>query len=105
MHINKKVFSWINKFIKVYTSHYCKLYIINYILMMYEEDWIVDGKFSKSILNKETLLLINQTTILQEYTNHLKSPYESTNVSLDFLEKNYHLETKGGIYNFLEKHS
>lgn len=79
-----------------------KLYVINFIILLYEEDWVVEADFDEKELNKETLLLINKSSIVENFTNTFPgSPTESPTISIDLLKANYELKTSGDIYNFL----
>ena len=78
-----------------------KLYVLNYILLLYDEEWVVDASFNKK-LNKETLMLINQhDTVFQEayYQHELIETDKLIKVIKDIFE----LETSGNIYNFLKR--
>ena len=78
-----------------------KLYLINYILLLYEEDWVVDASFNKK-LNKETMTLINQhDTVLQE-SDCINELYAPINVLAE-VSGVFELKTSGNIYNFLER--
>ena len=76
-----------------------KMYVINYILLLYEEEWAVDGSF-KEKLNKETLQLINQRDTIVQETNNLSSIVENENL-VDLVRPIFELKTNGDIYNFL----
>lgn len=78
-----------------------KLYVINYILLLYEEEWIVGASFNKK-LNKETLMLINQhDTVFQD----INSPYGLLEAKelIEEVKETFQLKTSGNIYNFLER--
>lgn len=78
-----------------------KLYVINYILLLYEEEWVVSASFNKKI-NKETLMLINQHDTVFQNAN---CPNELlvTKELVKEVEKIFELKTSGNIYNFLER--
>lgn len=76
-----------------------KLYVINYILLLYEEEWAMDGSF-KEELNKETLQLINQSDTIVQETNDPLSIVENENL-VDLARSIFELKTDGDIYNFL----
>ena len=79
-----------------------KLYVINYMILLYEEDWAIGANFDAKKLNKETLLLINTSSIIERMTDSIPtSPTASPNVSMDLLKDAYELKTCGTIYNFL----
>lgn len=78
-----------------------KLYLINYLLLLYEEEWTIDDA-KRLNLNKETLRLINQhDTIIQssDYFGDLVTGKEIIENAKIFFK----LQTNGNIYNFLEK--
>lgn len=76
-----------------------KMYVINYILLLYEEEWAVDGSV-KEKLNKETLQLINQRDTIVQETNNPLSIVENENL-VDLARPIFELKTNGNIYNFL----
>ena len=82
-----------------------KLYLINYILLLYDEEWCVSGDFDKTKLNKETLSLINQTTDINVEGNNLvelQEEYQKLRKML--LDEVFELKTSGDVYNFLRRH-
>lgn len=80
-----------------------KLYVINYMLLLFEEDWVINGSF-KAKLNIDTLLLINQRDVVCQATNN---PFELLdNLSLvESTKDTFSLKTEGNIYNFLANNS
>jgi len=77
-----------------------KLYVLNYILLLYEEEWVISGEFDKK-LNKETLILINQRVdTIQEMDKPLTI---DDNLLIEAIRDVYELKTEGNIFNFLEK--
>lgn len=81
-----------------------KLYLLNYILLLYDEEWCVSGDFDKSKLNKETLELINQSTDVHVESDSLveiEKYYESLKRTL--IDSVFELKTSGNVYNFLAK--
>ena len=79
-----------------------KLYVINYILLMCEEEWVLDAEFDKKKLNKDTLILINQR---DDVSSYLYSEEELKNYKIPerLLIDTFQLKTEGNIYNFLEQ--
>lgn len=80
-----------------------KLYLLNYMLLLYDEEWCVSGDFDTSVINKETLELINQTTdILLESDSPLKSDIDYKHLREKLFETAFELKTDGNVYNFLK---
>lgn len=83
-----------------------KLYLLNYILLLYDEEWCVSGDFDKSKLNKETLELINQTTdILVESDNIFDVDKYYDVLKAELIESVFELKTSGKTYNFLKENN
>ncbi len=80
-----------------------KLYVINYMLLLFEEEWAVNGLF-KTKLNKDTLLLINQRDVVYQITDN---PFELLDASsmVESTKETFSLKTGGNIYNFLANHN
>lgn len=96
---------------KYFYKHYWKLsleeklYVINYLILLYEEDFVIDGNFNIKSLTKDTLLLIHQTDLIgHDPSMYIKGPTESPDVSFNSLIETYGLKTSGNVYNFLAKH-
>lgn len=80
-----------------------KLYVINYIILLYTEEWVVPASFNEKQLNKETLLLINQTTdVYGMMSSLLMTEEEIHKEELKQLDLKFSLQTSGNIYNFLK---
>lgn len=81
-----------------------KLYIINYLILLYDEEWCVDSSFDKNILNNETKWLINQRTdALFESDNLEELINEEKDIRDREVAKTHKIQTSGNIYNFLDK--
>lgn len=81
-----------------------KLYAINYLLLINEEEWCVPASFDRKVLNKQTMDLIKQTQDVEFRTDN---PFPSDKEVHDAIRANlgdrYVIQTKGNIYNFLAK--
>ena len=79
-----------------------KLYLLNYILLLYDEEWCVSGDFDKTKLNWETLKLINQTTDINVGADSLSEIEEHYDqLKRQLIDGEFELKTSGNIYNFL----
>ena len=83
-----------------------KLYVINYLILLYEEEWCVSASFNQTKLNQETLNIIKQT---QNTLFNTDNPFISED-DIDKAirrkivdEKLFVLKTEGNIFNFLKK--
>ena len=82
-----------------------KLYVINYMLLLYEEEWCVPASFDIKLLNKETMDVIMQTQDAEYLTtNPFVSGEKIHEMIVNSIQDKYVLHTKGNIYNFLSKH-
>lgn len=81
-----------------------KLYAINYVLLLYEEEWVVPGSFDVNLLNEQTLKLIRQLPDAEILTNNPNiTKKEADNAVISSIEDRYIIKTKGDIFNFLQK--
>ncbi|MBQ7617167.1 hypothetical protein IJS64_04300 [bacterium] len=78
-----------------------KLYVINYILLLYEEEWAIDYDFNKR-LNKETKLLINQHDTAVQELKYGSLPVNENDL-IKSVKPYFELKTEGNIFNFLEE--
>ena len=82
-----------------------KLYVINYIILLYTEEWVTSASFDKKALNKATLLLINQNDNVLINEKSVGATDERINQAIkEQINRVYSLKTSGDIYNFLAKH-
>ena len=83
-----------------------KLYAINYLLLMEEEEWCIPASFDTKRLDIETKNLIAQN---QEIEFQTMNPFITKNEMLKTIKAHlgdrYVIQTKGNIYNFLAKHN
>ena len=79
-----------------------KLYSINYLLLLYQEEWCIPGDFKIELLNEETMQLLRQTSDAQLETNNPFIQKEEINflVRNNWIKK-HTIQTTGRIYNFL----
>lgn len=81
-----------------------KLYVLNYLLMMYEEEWCLPGDFDKTKLNRETLELIGLTTTFNvDADNEIELKADGEKILKSKQEEMFRIETNGNIYNFLDR--
>lgn len=81
-----------------------KLYAINYILLLYEEEWVVPGDFNMNLLDEQTLKLIRQLPDTEIFTNNPNITQDEVNNAIyNNMKDRYVIKTKGEIFNFLEK--
>ena len=79
-----------------------KLHVLNYIILLYDEEWCVSTSFKKSSLNKETIWLINQRTDFFFEGDDLEELYQMQKQIRDLqMEMTYRIQTKGNIYIYI----
>lgn len=70
-----------------------KLYVINYMILIYEEDWVINPNYSFVINDMTTKDII--ATYSEGFSDYYFSLYDTI--------KDYRLYSKGNVYNFLTK--
>ena len=82
-----------------------KLYALNYIILLYEEEWCTSADFDRKKLNVDTLKIINQMTDIAIQTNNANEYNIAGKQMINNLSTSvFEIKTSGNIYNFLEKH-
>lgn len=83
-----------------------KLYVLNYLLLLYDEEWCVSGDFDKQRLNEETMKLIGLTTDISVEGNNINEYFEQgASIISEKKKELFKIQTSGDIYNFLTKHN
>ena len=75
-----------------------KLYCINYMMLIYSEDWLISHKYlDKIVLNDET------KNVIQTTTDYFAFWFEDEKVNkLEIAIDKFLLKTEGDVFNFLE---
>lgn len=80
-----------------------KLYCINYIIIQYTEDYVINPKYLEKIkLNEETINLIKKSSIPYFEEDELSSIDDYEKEVLETAKKHFCLKTEGNIYDFLK---
>lgn len=79
-----------------------RLYVINYILLLYTEDYAIDPEFlEKNNINEETYNLIKTTSISMSAEGLIMTKEEYKKKAIKLVCDTHKLEKSGNIFNFL----